>query len=71
MEQVRCVGEVFFREIDEVKQSYAEVGGKLLKETTNSCLKTKQKTLRLPFQRTIVFQSERIAIHFPLNCHLN
>lgn len=43
MEQVRCVGETFFRGIDEVKQSYVKVCGKLLKETTNSCFKTKQK----------------------------
>lgn len=42
-EQVRRMGDEFFRGIDEEKQRYAKAGGKLLKETTNSCLnKSKQ-----------------------------
>lgn len=41
-ERVRRMGE-FFRGIDEEKQRYVKAGGKLLKETTNSCLnKSKQ-----------------------------
>ena len=37
------VGDEFFRGIDEEKQGYVKAGGKLLKETTNSCLnKSKQ-----------------------------
>jgi len=42
-EQVRRVGDEFFRGIDEEKQGYVKANGKLLKETTNSCLnKSKQ-----------------------------
>lgn len=42
-EQVRRMGDEFFRGIDEEKQRYVKAGGKLLKETTNSCLnKSKQ-----------------------------
>ena len=37
------MGDEFFRGIDEEKQRYVKAGGKLLKETTNSCLnKSKQ-----------------------------
>lgn len=42
-ERVRRMGDEFFRGIDEEKQRYVKAGGKLLKETTNSCLnKSKQ-----------------------------
>lgn len=42
-EQVRRMGDEFFRGIDDEKQRYVKAGGKLLKETTNSCLnKSKQ-----------------------------
>lgn len=62
------MGEEFFKGLDEEKQSYVKVGGKLLKETTNSCLKqnkTKKTKINLgPIQRAFVFPSERIAIFF-------
>lgn len=38
-EQVRSVGDEFFRGIDEEKQTYVKAGGILLKETTNSYFK--------------------------------
>lgn len=42
-ERVRRMGDEFFRGIDDEKQRYVKAGGKLLKETTNSCLnKSKQ-----------------------------
>lgn len=42
-EQVRGVGEKFFRGINEEKQSYVKVGGKLLKKKNKQLLKKKNK----------------------------
>lgn len=52
-EQVRDVGEEFFRGIDEEEHSYVKVGGKLLKETTYNCLKNKTKTLGYCFKELL------------------
>lgn len=48
-EQVRGVGEKFFRGINEEKQSYVKVGGKLLKKKKKQLLKKKQATISKKF----------------------
>lgn len=58
------MGEKFFRGINEEKQSYVKVGGRLLKKKNKQLLK--KKNLGLPFQRTFVFPSVSTAINFSL-----